>query len=102
MAIKTQSSEDSTVFTISISGRFDITAYKDFGESYKDKLESVSKWIIDMGETEYVDSSALGMLLMLRERAGGENADISIVNLNSVLKKIFTTANFNKLFSMEE
>ena len=102
MAIKTQISEDGTVFTISISGRFDITSYKDFGESYKDKLESVSKWIVDMAETEYVDSSALGMLLMLRERAGGENADISIVNLNSDLKKIFTTANFNKLFSMEE
>ena len=102
MAIKTQGSEDSTVFTISISGRFDITAFKDFGESYKDKLESVSKWIIDMGETEYVDSSALGMLLMLRERAGSENADINIGNMNSDIKKIFTMANFNKLFNMEE
>ena len=102
MALTTQISEDGTVFTISISGRFDITAYKDFGESYKDKLESVSKWIVDMAEGEYVDSSALGMLLMLRERAGGENADINIVNLNSELKKIFTTANFHKLFNMEE
>lgn len=102
MAIKTQISEDGTVFNITISGRFDITTYKDFGESYKDKLESVSKWIIDMAEVEYVDSSALGMLLMLRERAGSEKADISIVNLNSDLKKIFTTANFHKLFSMEE
>jgi len=101
MAIKTKISEDGTIFTITISGRFDITAYKDFGESYKDKLESVSKWIIDMAEVEYVDSSALGMLLMLRERAGGGKADINVVNLNSDLKKIFTTANFHKLFSME-
>lgn len=49
-----------------MSGRFDITAYKDLVESYKDKLESVSKWILDMAEVEYVDSSALGMLLMMR------------------------------------
>ena len=55
-----------------------------------------------MAEVEYVDSSALGMLLMLRERAGGEKADINIVNLNSDLKKIFSTANFHKLFSIEE
>ena len=102
MAITTQISEDGRVFTISISGRFDITAYKDFGESSKNKVESVSKWIVDMAEVEYVDSSALGMLLMLRERAGGDKADINIVNLNSDLKKIFTTANFHKLFSIEE
>ena len=102
MALTTQISEDGMVLIISISGRFDIMAYKDFGESYKDKLESVSKWIVDMAEVEYVDSSALGMLMMLRDRAGGENADIDIVNMNSDLKKIFTTANFHKLFNMEE
>jgi len=39
---------------------------------------------------------------MLRERCGSENANINIVNLNSSLKKIFTTANFHKLFNMEE
>jgi len=102
MALNAQFSEDGKVFTVSISGRFDITVYKDLVESYKDKLESVSKWILDMAEVEYVDSSALGMLLMMRERAGGENADITIVNLNSNLKKIFTTANFHKLFNIEE
>ena len=102
MALSTQISEDGKVFTIRMSDRFDITTYTDLIESYKDKLGSVSKWILDMAEVEYVDSSALGMLLMLRERAGGENADINIVNLNSDLKKIFTTANFQKLFNMEE
>ena len=102
MSLSTKISEDGKVFTISMSGRLDITAYKDLTESYKDKLESVSKWILDMAEVEYVDSSALGMLLMLREHAGGENADINIVNLNSNLKKIFTTANFHKLFNMEK
>ena len=102
MVLNAQFSEDGKVFTVSISGRFDITVYKDLVESYKDKLESVSKWILDMAEVEYVDSSALGMLLMMRERAGGENADITIVNLNSNLKKIFTTANFHKLFNIEE
>ena len=54
-----------------------------------------------MASAEYLDSSALGMLLMLRERAGGENADISIVNTSDGVKKIFETANFNKLFALE-
>jgi len=101
MAVEKQISEDGKVLTISISGRFDISAYKAFGDAYKDKLDSVSKWIIDMANAECLDSSALGMLLMLRERAGGENADISIVNTSDGVKKIFETANFNKLFTLE-
>ncbi len=101
MAVEKKFSDDGKVLTISISGRFDITVYKDFGDAYKDKVDSVSKWVIDMASTEYVDSSALGMLLMLRERAGGESADISIVNTSDGVRKIFETANFNKLFTME-
>jgi len=101
MAVEKKISDDGKVLTLSISGRFDITVYKDFGDAYKDKIDSVSKWVIDMASTEYVDSSALGMLLMLRERAGGESADISIVNTSDGVKKIFETANFNKLFTME-
>jgi len=101
MAIGTQISEDGKVLTISITGRFDITVYKDFGQSYKDKLDSVSKCIIDMADVEYMDSSALGMLLMLRERAGVDDAVIDIVNCTDGIKKILMTANFNKLFHIE-
>ena len=70
MAIRREISKDGKVLTISIAGRFDIATYKDFGEAYKDQLGSVIKWVLDMTEVEYLDSSALGMLLMLRERSG--------------------------------
>jgi anti-anti-sigma factor len=101
MAVETQTNEDGKILTISINGRFDITAYKEFGEAYKGKLDSVSKCVIDMTEVEYLDSSALGMLLMLRERSGGDNAAIDIVNCSPGVKKIFQTANFDKLFRIE-
>ena len=101
MAVKTQTIEEGKILTISITGRFDITAYKEFGESYKGKLDSASKCVIDMTEVEYLDSSALGMLLMLRERAGGDSAAIDIANCNPGVKKIFQTANFDKLFHIE-
>lgn len=101
MAVKIQISEEEKVLTISITGRFDITTYKDFSQAYKDKLDSISKWIIDMTDVEYMDSSALGMLLMLRERSGGDSAAIDIVNCSAGIKKIFDTANFNKLFHIK-
>lgn len=101
MAVKAETSDDGKTLTISITGRFDITAYKDFGESYKGKLDSISECVIDMAEVEYLDSSALGMLLMLRERSGGNGEAISIVNCNSGVKQIFQTANFDKLFQIQ-
>lgn len=101
MAVKREISADGKVLTIRISGRFDITVYKNFGETYKDCLGSVSKCVVDMEEVEYVDSSALGMLLMLRERAGSDSAAIDIVNCSPGVKNILKTANFDKLFNIE-
>ncbi|UCF84664.1 MAG: STAS domain-containing protein [Desulfobacteraceae bacterium] len=101
MAVKRQISKDGRILTINITGRFDIITYKDFGEAYKDKLDSVSKCVVDMAEVEYVDSSALGMLLMLRERSGGDSAAIDIVNFGPGVKNILKTANFDRLFNIE-
>ncbi len=101
MPVNKSLSDDGKTLTLSISGRFDITMYKDFGDSYKDHLGSISTCVLDMAEAEYLDSSALGMLLMLRERVGGENADLTIANCNDGIRKIFATANFDKLFSIE-
>ena len=100
MAVTSQLTEDG-VLTISVSSRFDITTYKEFSDAYKDKVDSASKWVIDLSEVEYLDSSALGMLLMLRERAGGESVEIDIVNCSSHTKKIFETAKFDKLFNIQ-
>ena len=100
MAVTSQITEDG-VLTISITSRFDITTYKEFSDAYKDKLDSVSKWVIDLAEVEYLDSSALGMLLMLRERSGGNSAAIDIINCSTAVQKILKTVNFDKLFNMQ-
>jgi len=101
MAISTQVSTDNKTLIISISGNFDINAYHKFGESYKDKLQPDMNVVIDLAETEYMDSSSLGMLLMLRERVGSDDSQIEIKNCSPGIKKILATANFDKLFKME-
>ena len=102
MAVTTNSTKDG-VLTISITSpsRFDITTYKELSDAYKDKVDSATKWIIDLAGVEYLDSSALGMLLMLRERAGGESAEINIINCSPHTKKIFETAHFERLFNIQ-
>ena len=94
-------SEDKKTLTIEIHGKLDITLYKEFSDSYVDNIGSVSRVIVDMGRVEYVDSSGLGMLLVLRERCGGDSSDIDIVNANSNVKKILETTNFQRLFNVK-
>ena len=57
-------------------------------------------YVINLGQTDYLDSSALGMLLLLREYAGGDKADIRILNCKPEVRTIFNVANFQQLFAL--
>jgi anti-anti-sigma regulatory factor len=47
-----------------------------------------------------MDSSALGMLLLLRDYAGGDNAKVVLQNCGPEIKNIFEISNFEKLLTI--
>ncbi|WP_223487759.1 STAS domain-containing protein [Pseudomonas sp. A-RE-19] len=98
MSVVTEVSPDGQKLTISIKGRFDFAKHQEFRESYEHK--KLSAVVVDLKEATYLDSSALGMLLLLRDQAGGDNSDIRLVNSNSDVKKILAISNFDKLFDI--
>lgn len=98
MAIASQLSNDGAELTIRITGRFDFSAHQEFREAYESLAEQPDRYRVDMRETSYLDSSALGMLLLLRDHAGGDNADVQIVNCSADVRKILTISNFEQLF----
>ena len=102
MAVSSNLSEDGKQLTIIVGSKFDISTYQEFSTSYKDHLASVSveKTIVDMSTVAYIDSSALGMLLLLRERAGATDACIQITNCSPEVKEILQVANFGQLFDL--
>jgi HptB-dependent secretion and biofilm anti anti-sigma factor len=85
---------------IAISGRFDFSAHQEFRKAYEEADSKPATYVIDLKETTYLDSSALGMLLLLRDYAGGDSAQISINNCNNDVKKILTISNFEQLFKI--
>lgn len=87
--------------TIRIKGRFDFSSHQEFRDSYEKAANSVEQYVIDMQDTTYLDSSALGMLLLLRDRAGGDNARIRIENCRPDVRKILTISNFEQLFRID-
>ncbi len=100
MSIETTVSDDGNSLKIRVHGRFDFNAHQDFRSAYE-KADKSASYTLDMASTEYMDSSALGMLLMLREHAGGEGANIRITNCRDELKNVLTIANFQKLFDIQ-
>jgi anti-anti-sigma factor len=100
MGINTTVSETGNKVTISVTGKFDFQLYDEFRASYSDTAGNGVEYVVDLSDTEYLDSSALGMLLLLREHAGGESSSIEITQASPGVRKILDVANFGKLFSI--
>ena len=98
MPVVTEVSQDGQKLTISVKGRFDFAKHQEFRESYEDK--KLSAVVVDLKEATYLDSSALGMLLLLRDHAGGENAEIKLTNANADVRKILAISNFEQIFDV--
>lgn len=101
MPIQTHRSDDGHTLTISIEGRFDFSTHQAFRNAYEHEDREVRNFIVDLSRTTYLDSSALGMLLLLRDYAGGDSARIELRNCNNDVRRILTISNFEKLFSIQ-
>ena len=86
--------------TVQVEGRFDFSAHQEFRDAYEKSDDSVQSYVIDMSKATYLDSSALGMLLLLRDHAGGDTAQVRITRCNQDVKKILTISNFEQLFAI--
>ncbi|MGH8346203.1 MAG: STAS domain-containing protein [Pseudomonas sp.] len=98
MSVVTELSPDGQKLTISVKGRFDFAKHQEFRQSYEDKQPSAV--VVDLKDATYLDSSALGMLLLLRDHAGGDDSDVRVVNSSSDVRKILAISNFDKLFDI--
>ena len=91
----------SNELVIAISGRFDFTQVKEFRDAYsEDKQDKAKSFVVDLRETEHMDSSALGMLLNMRKHLG-DTVSIRIANSRPQIKKILTISRFDKKFNID-
>jgi len=84
--------------TLQLGEHFDFSVHRDFHEACLGPARPARSYVVDLGEVTRMDSSALGMLLLLREHAGADRADIRLVNAGSELKGTLRVAGFDKLF----
>jgi len=99
MSVETSRSEDGSDLIIKVNGKFDFSLHSEFRKSYKDE-EVSGEYCVDLGKTEYLDSSALGMLLLLKEYAESSSSSVKIINAGPDIKEILIIASFDKLFEI--
>ncbi len=84
---------------IQLQGRFDFNAHREFRDVVDSALASAEREIqVDLGGVDYLDSSALGMLLMLRDKAKAASREVSLARCTGAVKQVLDIANFGKLF----
>jgi anti-anti-sigma factor len=100
--METKTSKSGAIGTIQLIGRFDWAARQQFKEAFTPHLEDavVRSIEINLAELTYLDSSALGMLLLLREKTEALNKTVVLRAPNGEVQNILDIANFKKIFTI--
>lgn len=92
---------DAGTLSIKIMGRFDFSVHNEFRQATQLVVSGINEVVVDLSGAEYLDSSALGMLLVLRDKVASIKASVSIMGAKAEVKKILAIANFDKLFALD-
>ena len=101
MAISATPSSDGKTLTIRVSDRFDFNTHSELRATYANSQPRYQLYVLDLRDTTYLDSAALGMLLQLKEHAGGSPRAVKIRNARPAIKEILAVANFQNLMTIE-
>ncbi|WP_018230048.1 STAS domain-containing protein [Methyloversatilis universalis] len=100
MEIRT-SSLDNDQTRIALGGRFDFSSHREFRDVTEQLLaRGTATMEIDLGAVTYLDSSALGMLLMLRDKARAAHCEVVLTHCSAPVRQVLDVANFQKLFTI--
>jgi HptB-dependent secretion and biofilm anti anti-sigma factor len=85
------------VITIN-SDQFTFKHQDEFRNSYSN-FPQHTMYVIDFKSVQYIDSVAMGMLLLMREFNGDNSTLIRFTNCNESIMKILQMAKFDRLFA---
>jgi anti-anti-sigma factor len=95
--------ESATQAVIQPVGQFTLASHREFRDACKSPIENpdVLEIRVDLGQVDYLDSSALGMLLVLQKGAVAAGKTVSLANASGSVRQVLDIANFQQLFKIE-
>ena len=86
--------------TLRLKGRFQFDSHREFRSAYEPYLAdpAMRVVVVDFSGVDCLDSSALGMLLLLREKLMAVRKEAEITGAKGAVKQVLDIANFARLF----
>jgi anti-anti-sigma factor len=86
--------------TLYLSGSFTFDTHREFKSAYKKYLtdSSIGHIVVNLAEVEYLDSSALGMLLVMLDHVGESKKLLALSRPSSIALRTFDIAGFHNKF----
>ncbi|WJG08128.1 STAS domain-containing protein [Aliiglaciecola sp. LCG003] len=100
MSVESQLSEDQKTLTIHMDEKFDFGKVQEFRIAFTSAPSTIHTIIVDLEQTEYMDSSALGMLLNMQKTMVSQVKTFRIVNSRPQVSKILKISRFDKKFQL--
>lgn len=97
MPIVTEANAAENAVAVMVEGRFDSTCHGDFRRAFL-SCDATTRFTIDLQKASFMDSAALGLLLLLREKVGGDASRVEIINAHGQPREVLNVANFGQLF----
>jgi len=101
MTVSSKLSTDGKQLVIAIDERFDFSSHQEFRDAYSGVTNLDLTYILDLRKTEYMDSSALGMILLLKDHVQLYAGQLIISKPSDTVRKILEIAQFQRLMTIE-
>ena len=91
-----------TTATIYVRGKFDSAVRQRFNAAIHASVNHAltTKIEVHLGSANYIDSSACGMLLLLRKKAAAVGKTVLLSNAQGAVSQVLGIMNFRKLFQI--
>jgi len=85
---------------VTLYGKLGSAIQKEFRKTYEENPGK--SYVIDLEKVDGIDSSGLGMMLLMRDHVGGANSDIELINCSEHILDILNVTCFYKLFKIAQ
>ena len=94
---------DNHTIRLVVTGELSFADQSKFREVFKSvEANKPSHICVDLAGCDFIDSAALGMLLLLKEKADILSADVTIAGAHGQVLKVLELSRFGDLFAMED
>ena len=91
---------DSQGLVIEVIGVFNLELHREFRRAYEGRGQRFQRYTVNLRQCTDLDSSALGMLMLLRDYSRLEKADLLITHCSRAVRRVLRYASFDQLFTI--